>query len=489
LIRGLITPFEEQLAYSDGCYLGGTMPAAGYVLNISEDRRSPLLESTANEGHCAEAVPEFAHSRNLPLICFVSFERDLVTHIARGRRGNLAATKLRRLNLIDIYQLKNPIRKDDLISIVPANVRHIARDRLTQGGPLPSKTFVAVVDAFLRLSDESKHILGRYGETQRLLLDRLSPETVQSLAYQKEAVTTALGLAEIDRTPLQQWALPIDGAVPKSFLEGLPVARLREDPMVGHDLKNVPGYDFIRTFPYDAVLFESPRARLTVLMTNRLPLEEQIGTDLIYYNETYHCFVMVQYKAMEIESGNAVFRLPAKNLAEEIARMKGVLEELRKCMPEKHRNGFRFSDNPFFLKLCPRLVFNPDNAGMVPGMYIPLDYWQMIEEADDMVGPAGGKLVTFNNVGRWLDNSTFLTIVGQAWVGTTSSQSAILESLIRRSLTSGRTLALAVKVQNPVAEDPPSSDPDWLKRLRVEVAEEDDENEFTDLVHPTQSEK
>jgi hypothetical protein len=38
------------------------------------------------------------------------------------------------------------------------------------------------------------------------------------------------------------------------------------------------------------------------------PVEEQTGADLIYYNETYSAFVLVQYKAMEQAKGGAEFR-------------------------------------------------------------------------------------------------------------------------------------------------------------------------------------
>ena len=45
------------------------------------------------------------------------------------------------------------------------------------------------------------------------------------------------------------------------------------------------------------MIFENPtdrRQALTVIMANRTPLEEQTGADLIYYNETYGAFVLVQ---------------------------------------------------------------------------------------------------------------------------------------------------------------------------------------------------
>jgi len=58
-----------------------------------------------------------------------------------------------------------------------------------------------------------------------------------------------------------------------------------------------------------------------VIMANRLPLEEQTGADLIYFNEAYSAFVLVQYKAMEKRkmvrsfAGGTATNLPRKSNA------------------------------------------------------------------------------------------------------------------------------------------------------------------------------
>lgn len=422
--------------------------ASGFVLNVSAERRKTLEVAMRELGRFAEAVNDFEHSRNLPLICFMSFLEDRITHIGRGRRGVIAATGKRRLNVWDVTALPNSIPHAEIIAELPNRFRSVAQKRFIDGGLLPPATFSAFVETLLRLVPASRLLLARFSEQHRRLMAGLSAKTKDALAYQKEALVTALGIAKFDRTPLQEWSLPSEGP-PTSFLEGLPSIRLREDPMVIHDLNNVLGYELIKTLPHNAAIFDGVDSHLTVILANRLPLEEQFGTDLIYYNEKFKSFVMVQYKAMEKEEDETIFRLPAKNLPEEIARMDAVLAELRKCAPNDHRHGFRFSENPFFLKLCPRIVLNPDNIGMVSGMYLPLDYWRFLEIAEDMKGSRGGRQVTFQNVGRWMDNSSFIELVGRAWVGTTPSQSMLLEEVIKAVLEGGKAVILAIKVNNP----------------------------------------
>src|SRR5258707_6994716 len=150
----------------------------------------------------------------------------------------------------------------------------------------------------------------------------------------------------------------------RSFLDGLPQARVIEDQLVIHDLQAFPGFEVVKTMQPAIAVFANDRVELTVVMANRHGLEKQFGADLIYRNETFGSFVIVQYKAMEQELGGAKFRLPNAKLTEELQRMDDVWATLRDCAPDAALGGFRLKDNPFFLKLCPRIVFDPDDAGL-----------------------------------------------------------------------------------------------------------------------------
>ena len=135
----------------------------------------------------------------------------------------------------------------------------------------------------------------------------------------------------------------------------------------------------------------------------------------------------------------------ADELLEELDRMDGVLDALKACAPNTGIGGFRLTENPFFLKLCSRLIFNPDDVGLVPGMYLPLDYWKLLEKDPGIQGPKGGLRITYDNAQRHLDNTAFTTVVSKAWVGTTPSQSQVLQDAIRTALETGKAVAIAIK--------------------------------------------
>lgn len=147
---------------------------------------------------------------------------------------------------------------------------------------------------------------------------------------------------------------------------------------------------------------------------------------------------------MEEEKNEAVYRFPNQKLTSQIARMDSVAIELRKCSTNTEADGFRFSENPFFLKICPRLVFNPDDVALVKGMYLPLDYWKLLSMHPSLSGPKGGKYLSYRNVRRYLDNSAFVTIASGGWVGTNINQSSVLQTAIRSTLASGRAVVFAV---------------------------------------------
>lgn len=419
--------------------------AAGFIVRLSVERQAVFAERQYEESF-AEPVTEFSHSRNTPLICFVVDSTDCISHITLGKRGKIAGTDLRRLNLEQIYELQNKVPASEIWNRAPSKLRRKIEEKTTHGGVLPPKSFQAIIQILGEIAPDSASILQRYSEAREKRVENIPARSKAALAEQKEAVATALSIAGINRDELLGWDLGQKREI-SSFLDGLQQVRLREDQMVINDLMQIPGYEEIKKAPHNSVVFENDQSKLTVILANRLPLENQLGTDLIYYNETFSCFLMVQYKAMEKEEDEDIYRFPNAQLTGEIDRMNSVLQELKKYPSNDEADGFRLSESPFFLKICPRIAFNPDNVGLVKGMYLPLGYWKLLSEHPSMIGSKGGKRISYRNVRRYFDNSAFISIAGGGWVGTNSQQSLVLEAAIRSTLESGRVVVLAVNIE------------------------------------------
>ncbi len=418
----------------------------GYILVLDSNRLNVLENHQIFANEFAEPVEDFSHSRNVPLVCFINDQTGLTKYLALGRRGLSAGTSLRRLNLFDIEKLNIRVYLSELINVIPPSLRWRIAPKIRNGGLLTKKQFQTLVDLIVSRYDELGALLKKYSSVRENRIKALSSRACEELAFQKEAVATAIGIAGLSRSCLQSWNPPKEGS-PTSFLDGIDQTRLREDQMVIHDMNNVPGYSAVREMVQGAAVFQGEDgSRLTVILANRLPLEQLTGADLIYFNEAYKSFVLVQYKAMEKKnSEEPIYRLPDAQLSAEIQRMDEILSVLEKCPNTKDHSSYRFFQNPFFLKLCSRIVFNPDDVSLVPGMYIPLEQWKLLENDESLIGKRGGRGITFENVTRHIENTHFIRLVSEAWVGTTPAQSKILKEAIRSTIESGRAAVLAVK--------------------------------------------
>ena len=86
-------------------------------------------------------------------------------------------------------------------------------------------------------------------------------------------------------------------------------------------------------------------------------------------------------------------------------------------------------------------------------MYIPLSYWKFLENDSSIIGPRGGKRITYKNVGRYFNNTEFVYLTSQAWVGTTINESSVLKKVIRQTLEAGKAAAIAIKSDKPEPDD------------------------------------
>lgn len=455
------------------------MATAGiYVLRVRPDRREKLLNGEprfAGGPRAAEPVPTFAHSRRAPLFVLSSFVDGFLTHVSDGRKGASAGTDLARLNLMTLDAIQPPIPFEAILERAVARFRPRLQRAFAEGGILPPKSMRELARVIGDVRPQLARRFERLSASRAAAIEEFSEREKENLAIQKEALSAALEIAGVGTLGVLEWR-PGSAGAPTSFLDGLPEATVREDVMLSADFSSLPGFAAIRDLPHIAtrvfVSEDDPSVSVTVVMANRLPLEQQSGADLIYFNERYRSFVMVQYKALEKADPDHEFRWKTGDQFEgEIKRMDDMLELLSKIEPDVDPDGFRFSNNPFFLKFCSRLVFNPDDRGLFPGMYLPHGLWKLLAAGNRLKGARGGNVLTFTNVGRKLSGAEFIPLVAGSWVGTTITQSASLEAVIRSVVESGKTVTFAVK------RDPPADPAPVLVPETNPVLGEDTESE------------
>ncbi len=422
--------------------------ADGYVLRIAANRREVLQESIKQGYGISEAVPKFEHSRSAPVLVLLSFVDDKLTHVADGLKGNGGGTQQNLLRMSNVELLPKPLPFKSLVDAAPSSVRAHLRDRLDQGGLLAPKSLGVTVDALIKLEPKIAQRLARYSERRVSYIGRLSETSKSNLALQKESLNVALRIAKIDPDTVTQWAPP-DEEIPRSYLDGIQEVPVREDLMVIADAEVFPGLDIVgRDVQTATKIFSKGSTRLRVTMANRQPLEAQTGADLLYFNETYNSFIMVQYKAMRPEARHGdtrthVYR-PDDQLIEEIRRMDEIRAVIANIKEPDSLAGYRLNSEPFYLKLCPNTNLNLDDKGLFPGMYFPLEYWKILINDPVTAGPRGGRIVCFENVRRKLSNTDFVQLVASGFIGSRLYQSKFIRALVSKVLAQGKSVTLEV---------------------------------------------
>ena len=427
------------------------MAAKIYILDVTEKRLGELLHDLCGRGKCAVEVLPFDQNRNSPLVVLISTKPGIFTHVAEGKKSIRTTTNRFRLAMKNFAELDNNIRFDDILPKVKPRLKWYAERKFEDGGLVAHATSIDIAEIIVELDPSLSDRLSALSRRRLEFLRNMSHREHENLAAQKECLSTALDLAGINREVWFAWDIRGDGK-PSSVLEGLSEGKVGEDVMLARDWNDVPGFSqIIRDCHTSSRVFvrdEYPKSQLTVIMANRTNLERQTGADLIYCNDTFRNFIMVQYKVMERNHATRrdEFRWqPGDKFTQQISLMDNILVNLEKIQKRYHPDNFRFSENPFFFKFYPRLLFDPDKKEISKGMYLPLDYWKCADHNKKFVGDKGGKVLRFNNVGRYLTNSDFKTFISSGWVGTSFDQSRYLSEIIREIISSGRTLTLATK--------------------------------------------
>jgi hypothetical protein len=148
---------------------------------------------------------------------------------------------------------------------------------------------------------------------------------------------------------------------------------------------------------------------------------------LLYFRHEPASFALLQYKRLMPRSGSSgpaadsslAFRPDSDaNFAEELSRMRAIEE---RAVPKQSRKAappgqgtlplldpaatYRLHSKACWIKLCKPEPFQPLESDLVPGMYLPLDYYEQLAESPTTLGPRGGRVITYDNVGRWVSNT------------------------------------------------------------------------------------
>jgi hypothetical protein len=84
-------------------------------------------------------------------------------------------------------------------------------------------------------------------------------------------------------------------------------------------------------------------------------------------------------------------------------------------------------------------------------MYMPLAYWDVLAASPQVLGPRGGVAVTHSNAGRYFDNTQFVSLVQDGWVGSRGLSSDQITAIIQSGLDADHSIILAASKRDEEA--------------------------------------
>ena len=434
----------------------------GFLIQFDEEQRATLLNEVIDSSSGKDGFSDALSSADWPLkhweVCGLLFEPECITHWALARKTRVVATGKVRVEFTNVSVTRIPLA--DVTQRVGSQIwRNIVRVRSGSGGRVPSGTWRDMKLAIGAIDPSSLEALEEL-ERQRdqsnelIWIDRPG---VMVVAQQRDA--TGLALDAFDRSRdlrkriLRRWAPSAEGNRLTSFLDGLTDVRVIEDQVITRDISAFDGATETRHTVLGKV-FQLADRKLEVFNVNRHKIEESLGVDLLYFNETFNAWTMVQYKLMEQSPQGPSYR-PDAAFDRELRRM----QQFRTSNPDvghvDHGGvNYRLCGDGFYFKLCTRVQLAVLSGSLLPGMYLPRQFIEAMFADGLLLGPKGGRVVTFENTTRHITNTLFADLVRDGWIGTRGVSSSRIAEIVREALSVNQSVVIARSRPRQAAADP-----------------------------------
>ena len=442
--------------------------SAGIIIFFDESRRAELLQEREEGGYqsFSDALSVQDWEIKSLQVALISFSMVNIDYIALATKGNRVVTAKSRIEFSDLTSLDSlPIQliEKELNSSVR---NHFIRSSQGSGAKVPPKTWQRVISIIKKLRPNHASEIDRLLSIKEISRFTLRGAAADIILQEREALGIALDIFDVSHQLRKQvlgaWSPNLTDvtdlseqtfqgyleSLPQgraSFLSGIPKRYFQEESAIQHDLLNWEGM----TGAYEAGYsrFQKGDRSLDVIYANRNALEKTTGVDLIYFNEIYNSFVLVQYKLMKesAKSDSFIYR-PDEQLEKELQRMDNFVRTYHQEKDILCHEQYRLCDDGFMLKFVPNKGVQPASNELIKGMYVTRKYMQFLMSDNGPAGKKGGKVIDFENSPRYLTNTEFSTFVNRGWIGTRGIQSEALKKLIQKYFESGNAVLIADEI-------------------------------------------
>jgi hypothetical protein len=346
---------------------------------------------------------------------------------SRYKVGAKAATNRSRIVFDKPFWLDQPIPMNALYSKLPQHRRF-----LVDGVVATEFYFVTPVTsekAWAEIVTLSPALEGYFASEGK----KRTPSSydLQRLEYDAIALPLRIaGIEEVEFTSDDPNASIFDRIVGES---------IQEDQMLAHDYGVLSNpVTWAEDFHCKSIRNAKDGSLVHLWYANRSNLEKLFGVDLILYHVANQSFLMIQYKRMRKEGEEQVYRIDGQ-LDEEISRMEAV----RAKIPSN--SGSRLNQDPFYLRFCwqKQDMECYSRTELLKGMNLPLSCFQAYRADRRFLTDRGAEVIRKESIERYLDNSRFIELFNDGWIGSSAINSNLIAQYAKASLDQNNSILVA----------------------------------------------
>lgn len=424
-------------------------PYSGYFLTFEPGRTSKIAESLYHPGEASESFSAMDWSferREIALLSLTPGESTIDALVLMDRMHGSGGTGKLKLRMWSPLIIEEPIKPDEIADVLPAAARLCTAETFRR---IPHEEWSALLDAIKRIRPETADQLDALVE-MREQQTRLSGNEarVLRLAEQRDALGLALDIASLDRKSILRKAQVSRVPTAASVLDLLDQEALQEQDLVRIDQHAFAG--LLVAEKVRSGRFTGPGARqVRVHVYDKKPLETVLGIDLLIFLADYDAYLLLQYKSMESKSddeGKTWSYLVDQQLRDQISAMDRAEAAIAK-LPALGANAmkhWRLTSEAFYFKFCETTRPDARDDALVAGITLGHSYLKNFLSLPAARGKNGGHRIGYGNCPRYLNNTQFVELAREGWIGCDQRGYALISAVIQAGIDSGRSAMLAV---------------------------------------------
>jgi hypothetical protein len=252
-------------------------------LNPAQKRVNTLFKHFKQGNEISEPVKEIVLLPGERILVFLCLRnREVISHVCWGRKGNSAGTRLTKLNFERLEEI-SPINVKSLVERPEwTKFAEFFGEREVFRSASKCERFIASIrKEFVDVEDYIERSIADYS-----LIDKLTPNELSIVRQEHDATEMALRIANMVPRRVYQWSPSGQGKkVITSFFTGLKPESLLEDDVVRWELHKIPVFEVINQKIFGHYVLRDGDNVLHAFHANKNALEKTMGVDLIYFNE------------------------------------------------------------------------------------------------------------------------------------------------------------------------------------------------------------